>query len=997
MNIRSLTYSPSGEGAPQTCALEPKLNALHCADAHTSRNVSRLLCRMLAVLRTAGVAPPVAVSGNMPGMRALSAVFAPAETPLPGDVPSISDDDIETDPLGTDLFLLALEDALDADRTPENIATAMAAIVDTGGAGLDLISAIARLDSFAVRIGRGDGADSPLARERARLEALRTERAAAMGAMEKAALQAEELRRRRDETARCKIERAQAEQRLCAAVLYHGGQCMEQLERLEKQIKEVSERPRVDSEQAAAIQRGETLVETARLQLERTRGELHEVLAALDEAQATQSPDAAAPGDPELLERLQREMQTGQGRITEFNARLDEVNNQIAALDEHVTEAQERLATLPDFSRIAPNPIDWLTQLARSFKTAIGVRDNEEEARDSMRDELADLRVEIAGDASIFENSVNFAEELAAHQNKKKQWETRSVQITDRIRRDRSLRDELLDRMPGLFLLSLGCGLFLCLLLGLYVGLQKTPLLLPGGLVTLSALFFLAQLVITRGRVARLTRSIAEGQAELDVMSDDEKGDVSQIDRLMARAGCATARELEARYDRYRELRRKLDALERKFTQQEQHLRESEERIPKLFERVRSTLEQVDEPPRNEDDVEAAVGRAIAKYQVYRETKRRLADLRNQHQGLLGRKRFLEKELTALRESLPELERQLRAIMREQGFAAESDYRDVNNALAAYYRFLDTNEEAANRRAALTRTKQLLESRLPEEEALLEQHQHALAALLARAGFTVPEQARAAAENAMLLGDLEKEKRETEQRYESLLQGRALEAWRKLAGDAAVCDDEQDSEHHARALEAAEQRLAAAEQRYRALRQERLALLAPHRLPQEIEEDMAAQEKHIETLRRDVTAAAHAIALMEESLQAWRVQYGEAVAERASELIAALGANALMHLGLDPNAAPTLETVTDNGEADVPPAMLYIALRLAAAELLVSGDAPPPLIVDATLQGLTPPAATDKLLDALGECAQRRQVLLVFESGEIAAAAAARHVPVLTL
>jgi len=167
---------------------------------------------------------------------------------------------------------------------------------------------------------------------------------------------------------------------------------------------------------------------------------------------------------------LQRKLQGGQGRITEFNARLDEVNNQIAALDGHIAETQQQLTGLPDFSRIAPNPIDWLNQLARSFKTAVNMRDGEEETRDVMRTELADLRVAIAGDAAIFEGSGNFAEELVLHQGKKRQWEARSTQVEEHVRHNRSLRDELADTILGQFILSLGCILFLLLLLGAYLG-----------------------------------------------------------------------------------------------------------------------------------------------------------------------------------------------------------------------------------------------------------------------------------------------------------------------------------------------------------------------------------------------------------------------------------------------------------------------------------------------------------------------------------------------
>ena len=624
------------------------------------------------------------------------------------------------------------------------------------------------------------------------------------------------------------------------------------------------------------------------------------------------------------------------------------------------------------------------------------MRSGEEETRDTLRTELSNLRVDIAGDAAIFENNSNFSESLLVHQNKKKQWEVRSTQAEKQVRHNRSLRDELEEKIPGLFMLSLGCGLFLSLLLGAYVGLQKTPILYPCGFVLLSTLVFVMQLLVTRSRIRHITRKIAEDQAELDVMTDEEGQEVSLVDRLMTRADCRTARELEARYDHYSELRSRLNALKIKCVQQQGHLLESEERIPKLFERVRSTLEQVDEIPRNEDDVEGAVGRAISKYQVYRETKRRLADLRNQHQGLLSRKRFLEKELTIVREGMPEAEQKLRDIMIAQGFAAEAEYRDISNALAAYYRFLDTHEKDIGRHRTLIRARQSFDARLSEEESIVREHKQSFETLLKQAGFGSLEQAREAAAHKNSSHKIEEEKNDLERQCEVLLQGRPLEDWRKLAGGILADDDDSGVEYYARQLKSIEAESNEALKQYRTQHQEYQQVLAAHRSLNEIEEDTAAVKEHIDRLRNDIRAAAHATALIEEIFHTWRTHYGDALATRASEILETLGISALLYIELDPNAVPIIEIVTENESDTVPVPVINLAFHLAAAELLIDTDSPCPLIIDAALQGTPLPVPPQKLIDALEGCAENRQVLLVFDSEKIAEDARSKGIPILS-
>ena len=81
----------------------------------------------------------------------------------------------------------------------------------------------------------------------------------------------------------------------------------------------------------------------------------------------------------------------------------------------------------------------------------------------------------------------------------------------------------------------------------------------------------------------------------------------------------------------------------------------------------------------------------------------------------------------------------------------------------------------------------------------------------------------------------------------------------------------------------------------------------------------------------------------------------------------------------------------------LPGSLVNLSLRLAAHELLICADTPRPLIVDAILPGDNLPVAPERLLDILGECAQKRQVMLMFDAESMASAIAKKQIPLLRL
>lgn len=986
MKLTSLTYRRPGGNDTQKVALQTGLQFMYCRDAYTAGSLAKTLERLLnAPAETDGDA--LVVESEMTGYGKIKATLS-AETA--DGACSVS--------AAPALMRLSVEDFAEKNE-PDHVAYVsmareLACLTDTGTFDGNLLSVLARLDAFAVQAGRDHAPEGPLTQAQVRLDMLKDEHKQACKAYAEADSMAVELGRCRDHVLALREQYRHCEKLRCAVVLQRVQQLQMRLEEVDRDIRATEALPAIGADQAASIQRAENLVQTSRLQLERVREELEETIGEIQEG-AGSIGEQDGPG-PELPEQLQRDIRVCLGRITELNGRIDEVNSQITALDMQISATQEQLADLPDFSRIAANPVDWLNQLASSFKTALAVRDEECGLRDHLRDETGELRIEIAGDAAIFDNSQQFTQELIEHEKKKKVWESKSAQLNEQLQQCVAQRDEMKEMMPGLFVLAIGCAFFLMLLLGVYVGVPRSPILIPAVLFLLSIFYFITRIVLTRQMILRLTRDIAGIHEDMAGMEEEQKNTVSQIERLMARAGCATARELEARYDRYRELRGKLESLTAQYRQQEENAIESGERIPKLFERIRSTLEQVEETPRDERDVEGAAGRAVAKYQVYRETKRHLADLRNQHQGLIGRRRFLDKELATVRERLLDAEQQLRTRMRAHGFSEEAEHKDINVALAAYYRSLDTVAEITNRHELLEHRRQALEKRKADDEALFLQHKHTLHTLLGEAGLASVEAARDAAANAGIQRDRIQERRAINQQIETLLEGRDLDSWRALAVDAdqerieAVADD---LDNLTRELAEHEEQLNQALGAYYQMHRKRKRCLDAWRPLAEYEEDRANVEAHLESLQYSISAAARAMALMEETVMNWRPRCAKAIGERAEEFLRIIGSEASVSVCLEPGDEPSIQ-IEPRDAAPVTTAALIV--RLAAIDILAgAGEDATPLVVDAAVRGIALPAAPEGLLAVIAECAQARQVLLVSEDERLHAAACEKGLPVL--
>ena len=978
MKFHSLTY-PDNLEMSAAAPVDSRKQFIHCPDVQVSRALSRGLAEAMGACETDDSGQAAEMAVTVPGYGTVLARIAgdgPGAVGAAAPVPF---------PPG-DFRQVALEDVLNCDAAEARaLVQELACLVDTGQADVDLLTTLARLDRFAESLGRSRNAGTPLADAQVRREALERERDQVLRALDNAGVLAADIRLCRNRVKQASLRRDEMRASLHAAVSAGARQAQEDIARVDDQVGALRGVPLMDSRNAAAVKRKETVVETARLQCACTRQEIEDAHRELENLGEDSAPGAAAPAQrTEVPEELQHEIRVCLKSVTELNARLDEVNKQIEDLDGQLSQTQAKLAALPDFTRIAPNPVDWLNQLSSSLKTAISVKYEEQDTLERLRREINELRVAGAGEALLFADVSNFAQAMQDHEEKRKVLEEKTTAVRDRLHLDRGQRDNYRESLPGLAALGFGCALFLLFILGVYFSMGKAPMLYAAGVLFLAVAYFVAQMVSTRRQIVRLTQRIAEHHADMDLLDTEARQSASYIEKIMTRAGCATARELEARYDRYYENVTQVRGMEEQIRRQEQSLRESEERIPRLFERICATLEQVDEHPDSPDDVERCVGSAIGKSRVYHDTVRRLADLRNRQQGLIGRRRFLEKEMVAQQRQMDGMEKELRAIMRDNGFVDETAYSDINVLLTDYYRYLDTARETLSRRELLARRLRALERRAGEEDALLQRHSEELRAMLEEYGLGGLDEVQPAAENAALLSGLEAERQQLERDLEALLQGHPLEFWETgAAGNVPETPVAEVRKQFARCEEDFEKAL----REYHALREERRRLFKGLRSLNEITEDLAALDISEGAWRRSLSAAARAMALIEELTALWRVRHGAALAGKAESMLLELGLPARIALDLSPAAGEDGLRLEHDEGVTVPGAVLHLVLRFAAVEVLDLDEAPSALVVDGTLQGNAFPLEPQALFLLLERLTQNRQVVVLSDDATLATAA----------
>jgi len=857
---------------------------------------------------------------------------------------------------------LTLEELAEGDALAR-IRERLLALADSGGEAQSAENAQRRLEARIEAIGKPGARGKPLPAARIRLDEVTREYRAALevraGISELEAQRGDVLR----QCGQARARRATLEGQLALLDAHDRADRLAEAESLLKRIDTATQHcfalgaavREFPVNQSPQVQRAENRVSTARVQLKRTRGELKDTQKQLEDALRRLN----TPGDKPVADIDD----VTEARVGELAATVQRLRERMAETDDQSLDTQERIDavqtevnTFPDFSRLAPDPVAWLTQLSSSFDVAVRTRNEECERRAQLRREIAQRKERIAPHEALFADCPDFPDRAREFELGKRMLDDQRGRIASYLQALRNTEEEIADRLPGFRFLSLGLGLFMALLVVGYFYSGHVAVLLPAAFTLVAMLYFLANLGYARKRLEKIRREIHEAGQELALLDDQRPGEDTPIVAMMRREGCETVRELEARYDAYRTALAELAAREEVLEATEGRAVEAEERVTRLFDRFQETFRQVGEDIAAEDDVKKAVGRAVARYQGYREAKARFMDCRAALEKLQHARRRYQAELEAALDELAALDEQVRAVMREDGFVDEREHADIMAALRAWREYQVSVGERRARAQLLQEEVHELERRLKAEELDLEKSEQTLSHLLARAGVASVDQWRGMADQAREYREIWNKRATLQDQLDALLRGEDVDALRAsvaeaddlppkprrsreaIKADVAACTDQIEefmrAEHHFH-LQISER-------------------AAGTRSLNEIEEERSLLERRIEDLELEMEATTYALAHIQEIARDRHARIAPALAEIAGAYLAEITSGAYAELRIERDLAvhvpaPTAGRVLDRPEKTLSKGTIdqvYLALRLALVRAMSRDGESIPMLLD---------------------------------------------------
>lgn len=883
----------------------------------------------------------------------------------------------------------SLEDLGDRDSL-NKIRDKLQSLTDTGAEQHSSDGALHLLKERIDAIGQPGAKGKPLPSLRVRLVRLEEERAAAYTARRDALDQSRVLQSLMERASGAASEEAQLRDQLAAAEQYHRYLRAERIRNLRTELDQFTRESFAlgsardfPLEQEAQVQQAHMRVTAGHEQLDRSRAELSQTQQRIEQEQRALAA-AGLQALSELPGEVEKRFTDLSAIIQRCNDRMLEIEQSLEATERRLLDNQNALAKLPDFSRIAADPVEWITQLASSFDVAIRARDEERQSLAKIDQDVAARRNAISENLAIFGAHEDFPELAREYELRRRVAEEQVSNRGHMLQAKRNMEAEIRASSPDFIMLSVLCTAGLLGLAGTALYLRNEAIGLAAGVVGMASAYFIGRLLFDRKRLRQLQDEIAALTAGPHAGSEDPSANAQQIiTALMTTAGCATVRELEARHDQYKAARAELTAREEILHEQQLRTAEAEQRIPGLLLRFRETFDKLGVTLDHENQVRAAAGNAIAKYQEYREAKRNIADSHTQ----IGRFRAELAHMTEERHSaelaLRTVEEQIRGLMERTGGTPDAG-EETGATLQRIRAGLSEQKERQARIDVLREQSAALERQAKADEFDLEKREQELARLLAHAGVATyaawSEQAAAARKFRAL-----KEQREAAERaIEDAAQGEDVNVLLALLDRGSVPPaPAQDVAEVQTALDRLLNETRTIREQIHHAQLQIAERQSSGRPLHEIEEECAYARASIAVLENELDACAYAMALIEEIARDKHARIAPLLASRASEYIARITNGAYTDLRVDadlrvslavpaaPDARVQPEKSLSKGTVD----QIYLSLRLALVDALSATGEPAPMLLDDPFANYDD-GRLHVTLALMREVAQRNQVLL---------------------
>ncbi|MCH7908839.1 MAG: hypothetical protein IIB38_04395 [Candidatus Hydrogenedentes bacterium] len=690
-----------------------------------------------------------------------------------------------------------------------------------------------------------------------------------------------------------------------------------------------------------------------------------------------------------IAQQLQEIQSTGariEEEIRALQAKMQaETERARMAAEERHLESQNTLAKLPDFTRLASDPVEWLTQLASSFSVARSARDTEEDQRTRLGETLDVKRAQLEESDDVFEDCDNFLELLRRYESRGVEHSFDVDDLDYEVGRLKREADVLNTKVPGFTRFAVISLVLAGIMVAVAWRTGNPGVFIPAGIAGLMVVLFSGCVIVTRYLSDQKLRRMHLLLHEKENLEEETPMGHGTIETLMQGAGCQTIRELEALYEQYRDGQVELAMLEEQFTEQNARAKEADERVRGMFAHLSSTFVRMGQELDAEDDVQKAAMRGIARYQEYRESKRRGRESRETLEQIRKEMGALTQQLEALQKDELTAALAVRQFLRENHYLDENKYESALEALRAYKR---RNTQMRQRQSQVDRlqgklavTDQQIES---ENARALEQNQ-ALAAHLGRARVATVEEFEAKAEQARLYEDRRKELSIAEEQLAAILGNEDIKVLRE-----SVTEDTPASELSGKEREKLKRKIKSLAEEVDAKQKQSHALhiaITEHsagaRSINEVDEERDATERRVQELELEMQAAVKALVVLDEVTRERHSQIAPRLGELASRYLSTITDGAYTEILVSREMKisvriPQTKTLNEDPEKRLSKGtvdQIYLALRLAMVECASAHNEKIPMLLDDPFANYDDDRL-DRAIKLLQEIGETSQILL---------------------
>ncbi len=758
-------------------------------------------------------------------------------------------------------------------------------------------------------------------------------------------------------------------------------------------------------EQAAEARPLTVGIEAAQAQLRRARKELDELRQRHGAECARLGPDGMAEMaelDPEYETRLM-DLEARGTRLAERIAALEENRAAVSARRE---EAARELASLPDYTRVAADPVTWLSQLSSSFGFALRARDDERGKLVQLEGAIQKRSVVMYPREALFSGVPDFPGMLREYEVNIRQARESIAALQAEADDLAGQVDELTRRIPPYSVMAVVCAFGAAVCAVTAVETHNQGFLIASAFAGAGLLAFSGVALHARRSRGRLRMRLDSVLPEHDRLEEASAALRRPIEALMEEGGCATTRELDAQHDRYRQECAEIAVLAEQMDQQRAQTAQAEDGVQKLQRRIRETFHALGELIAREKDVAPAAARAIGRYQEFRDAKRRA----NESSEALDRRQreidSLAADLEGLRREELEHSLEARRLMRANHYPEEEKSDSAAKALRAYrIRSAQVRQRRGNI-AVLESNIAMAEQQALREEVRAGELVSALARILERAGVTTVEDFLARADEASRYREWWRERGVLADRLDTLLGGMKAEALRaQVAGDGPVpAIGVRDEATVKQGLDCVRNEIEDCRQREHALHIALAERAAGTRTLNEVEEERAATENRVWMLESEIQAATYAASVIEEVTRERHSRIAPQLAALASAYLAEITddrygellINRDMQISIRIPQTKSLNQDPENRLSQGTVDQIYLALRIALVRTLSSGAESVPMLLDDPFANYDD-ARLERAMKLLARIAETNQVLLFTCREDVVRAAAAGDTPIIRL